>query len=222
MRARPSGRGVQAPAAGGRLARWLGRSSSAGPRVCRPWPSRARTRDWTSGVATNCWNRWASARNSSCPAELAGQVPRAPGPGRRAGAHLDLAEHRGLGRREAHIAGQHELAAGAPRPPAHLGDSQRRHLAQRAEQQAQGRVARAARLPGLGRVFGHLGQVDVRDEEIRVGGFEHHHPDAGLAGQGADQADQVAHQVRPDEVDRRRVDPHRQDTVVQPGVQRGK
>jgi hypothetical protein len=84
-------------------------------------------------------------------------------------------------------------------------------------QHAQRRIIRAARLGRLVGVLCDLGQVDVRHEEVRVGAFQHHHPGLLARFQLAEQADQVAHQFRSDQVHRRRVNHHAEHTLVARG-----
>jgi hypothetical protein len=54
----------------------------------------------------------------------------------------------------------------------------------------------------------------VRDEVVRVGAFQHHDPGLRTGFQHAEQGHQVAHQLRPDQVHRRRVNHHAQHALA--------
>ena len=53
-----------------------------------------------------------------------------------------------------------------------------------------------------------LVEIYVRHEELGVRSLKHHHPDIGIGLHRADQANQIAHQFRSDQIHRRRVDGH--------------
>ena len=74
--------------------------------------------------------------------------------------------------------------------------------------------------PGrLGGVLRDLGQVDVRDEVLRVGALQHHDPGVSRPDSSTpNRLNQVAHQLRPDQVHRRRVDHHAQHALGGPGA----
>jgi hypothetical protein len=78
-------------------------------------------------------------------------------------------------------------------------------------------IIRAAPFGRFGGVLGDLGEVDMRDEVVRVGALQHHDPDLLVRFQRAEQADQVAHQFRSDQVHRRRVNHHTDHTLVARG-----
>jgi len=99
-------------------------------------------------------------------------------------------------------------------PAADLRDRHHRQLSELVPQHAQRRVIGPARLGRLGGVLRDLGQVDVRDEVVRVGAFQHHDPGLLAGFQRADQRHQVADQLRPDQVHRRRVDHHAEHTLI--------
>ena len=118
--------------------------------------------------------------------------------GQHAERRLELREDRGLARREAHVAGQDELAAGGAHATLDLRDRDQAAGAQMAEEQRDRRLPRE-----LGRLLPVLRdprQVHMGDEVVRVGAAEHEHPDP-LVGLGAlDQRDEVADQFRPEQV----------------------
>jgi hypothetical protein len=105
----------------------------------------------------------------------------------------------------------------APRAAADLRDRDDRQLAELVPEHAQGRVLRSARLGCFGGVLDDLGQIDVRDEVVGVGALQHHHTGHRVGFQGAEEGDQVAYQLGPDEVHRRRVDHDTQHSRVSPG-----
>lgn len=107
---------------------------------------------------------------------------------------LRLTEHRRLSRGKPHVAGQHELTAGATDTPFDLGDREPTRT-QVAKQQAERGFANQPRclLP----VLADPRHVDMGNEVIGVGAPEHQHLN-GLIGLGLlNQRDQIADQFRP-------------------------
>jgi hypothetical protein len=95
---------------------------------------------------------------------------------------LELTEDRRLSRGKAHVAGQHELAAGAADATLDLRDGDEAAHAQMAKQEGDRQIAGQRRR--LRPVFADPSHVDVGNEVVGVGAREHEHP-GGVAGLGA-------------------------------------
>ena len=114
---------------------------------------------------------------------------------------LRLTENRRLSRGKAHVARQHEFAAGAAHAPLDLRDRDEAACAQIAKQQADRRFA--GQLRRLLPVLVDPGHVDVGNEIVGVGALEHEHLD-GVVGLGSlDERDQIADQLGPEKIHRR-------------------
>jgi hypothetical protein len=70
-----------------------------------------------------------------------------------------------------------------------------------------------ARLGSLRGVLRDLGEIDMRHEVLRIGALQHHDPNVHSGLQRAEQGHQVAHQLRSDQVHRRRIDHDAQHTI---------
>ena len=122
----------------------------------------------------------------------------APAAGEHAERRLELAEDRRLARGEAHVARQHELAAGAADATLDLRDGDEAARAQMAKQERDRRFA--GQLRRLRPVLRDPGHVDVGDEVVGVGAREHEHLD-GVVGLGSlDEGDQIADQLGPQQI----------------------
>jgi hypothetical protein len=115
--------------------------------------------------------------------------------GNRAEGGLELREDRRLARREAHVARQHELAAGGAHSTLDLRDRHETARAEVVEQQRDRRLA--GQLRRLLAVLRDPRQVHVGDEVVRVGAREHEHLDSGVGFRALDQRDQIADQLGP-------------------------
>ena len=111
---------------------------------------------------------------------------------------LELTEDRRLARGKAHVARQHELAAGAAYATLDLRDGDEAACAQMAKQQGDRRLA--GQLRRLRPVLLDPGHVDVGNEVVGVGALEHEHLD-GVVGLGLlNEGDQIADQLGPQKI----------------------
>ena len=116
-----------------------------------------------------------------------------PPPGISTERRLGLTENRRLARSKAHVARQHELAAGGAYATLDLRDGDEAACAQMAKQQ--GDRGFAGQLRCLLPVLFDLGHVDVGNEIVGVRALEHEHLD-GVVGLGSlNEGDQIAHQL---------------------------
>ncbi|CAH2408188.1 hypothetical protein MES5069_660002 [Mesorhizobium escarrei] len=106
---------------------------------------------------------------------------------------FELAKDRCLPRGEAHVAGQHELAAGAAHTALNFGDGNQAADTQASQQPRQRRLA--GELNCLLPVFAEPGHVVVGYEMVGVGAPEHQNTE-GVVGLGLE-GDQVADQFWP-------------------------
>ena len=65
------------------------------------------------------------------------------------------------------------------------------------------------------------GHVGVRGEELGIGGVEHDDADLGVVGQGTAELVELEDELEVEEVDRRVVEGHPRDVLVDPHLQRG-
>ena len=111
---------------------------------------------------------------------------------------LELTENRRLPRGKAHVARQHELAAGAAHATLDLRDGDEAACAQMAKQEGDRRFA--GQLRRLLPVLFDPGHVDVGNEIVGVGALEHEHLD-GVVGLGSlNEGDQIADQFGPQKI----------------------
>src|SRR5277367_4956847 len=85
---------------------------------------------------------------------------------------LDLAKDGSLARRKTHVAGQSKLASGAAGKAFNLRNCDLSHLAQTAQQPAEGPVRGATNPRGLGGIASNMVDIDVRQKEFFVGAGE--------------------------------------------------
>ena len=108
---------------------------------------------------------------------------------------LHLTEDRRLARAKAHVAGQHELAAGAAYATLDLRDGDQAAGAQMAKQEGDRRFAGQFRrlLP----VLFNARHVDMGNEVVRVRTLEHEHANGIVALGLLNERDEIANQFRP-------------------------
>ena len=111
---------------------------------------------------------------------------------------LELREDRRFARGEAHVAGEHELAASRAHAALDLRDGDEAACAQVAEQERDRRYTGEFRrfLP----VLRDSRQVDMRDEVVRVAALEHQHLVCVVCFGSLDQGDEIANQLRAEEI----------------------
>ena len=125
---------------------------------------------------------------------------------------LQLAENRRLSRGKAHVARQHELAAGAANAAFDLRDGDKAACAEVAKQQANRRLA--GQFCRLGPVLLDPGHVDVGNEIVGVGALEHEHLD-GVVGLGLlNEGDEIANQCWPQKIHGRGSNVDKQNAAV--------
>jgi hypothetical protein len=125
---------------------------------------------------------------------------------------LELREDRRLARREAHVARQHELAAGGANAPVDLRDADEAARAQVAKQQRDGSFA--GQLRGLRPVLRDPRQVDVRDEVVGVRALEHQHLERRVRFGSLNQGDEITDEFGPEKIHRRGDDLGEEDSSV--------
>jgi hypothetical protein len=121
--------------------------------------------------------------------------------GKHAERRLELREDRRLTRREAHVAGQHELAAGGAHATFDLCDGHETARAEMVEQQRDRRLA--GELRRLLSVFRDPRQVHVGDEVVGVCALEHQQLERRVCLGSLDERDEIADQLGAEEVHRR-------------------
>ena len=134
-------------------------------------------------------------------AHEAREVLHAAAAGAHAESRLRLSENRGLPRGEAHVARQHELAAGGAHAPLDLRDGDEAAGTEVAEQKRDRRFA--DQLCRFVAVLLDLGDVDVGNEIVGVGAFEHHHLEVVVGLGLPNEGNQIADQFRAKQVHRR-------------------
>ena len=127
---------------------------------------------------------------------------------------LGLAEHGPVTRREPQVERRHELAAAAPHAPFDHGDRRLRHRAEPVAHRVEEAELVAGAVPRLPWQLEDEVHVGMRDEELGVRRVDDHHADVLVGGQRLAAARQVEHEREVEQVDRRMVDRHPGDAIL--------